>query len=95
MNNEKETLEEAKKLVRYISLQDRVAQLHVTLSGLQDLETRIRTNTKVIFLKELADEEITEEMEMSQERLRESLRCIKNSVTIQSLIIYKQSQKEL
>ncbi len=95
MNNEKETLEEAKKLVHYISLQDRVAQLHVTLSGLQDLETRIRTNAKVIFLKELAGEEITEDMEMSQERLKESLRCIKNSVTIQSLIIYKQSQKEL
>ena len=83
MNNEKETLEEAKKLVHYISLQDRVAQLHVTLSGLQDLETRIRTNAKVIVLKELAGEEITEDMEMSQERLKESLRCIKNSVTNQ------------
>lgn len=94
MNNENDTLHEAKKLVHYISIQDRLNQLQILLQGvamqnikIASLDIQIKNNA----LLEVYSDELYE----IQENQLETLRTLKNSVVFQTLAMHKQAQTEL
>ena len=94
MNNENDTLHEAKKLVHYISIQDRLNQLQILLQGvamqnikIASLDIQIKNNA----LLEVYSDELYE----IQENQLETLRTLKNSVVFQTLAMHKQAQSEL
>ena len=94
MNNEKEILEEAKKLIGYTSITDRLVQL-LDLSGkIYMLQGQIDLCARLMKFKEERGEDITDKMEQNQERLKETLRGFKNSLRIQTHILNKQAQSE-
>jgi len=77
-----------------ISLEDRVNQLQVLLSGIKMQEIKIKTLGIKIKNNDLLGI-YSDDMEQEQEKQKETLRGLKNSLVWQTLALHKQTQQEL
>lgn len=93
MNELNKILAEA-KIYPAISLEDRVNQLQVLLSGIKKQEIKIKTIGIKIKNNDLLAV-FSDELEQEQEKQKETLRGLKNSLTIQAYLLNKAVNQEL
>lgn len=93
MNELQKTLYDA-KILPAISIQDRVNQLQILLNGISMQNIKIAALDIQIKNDDLL-EVYSDELEELQEKQKETLRGLKNSLTIQTLLLHKAVQTEI
>ena len=92
MNNEEQTLDEAKKLVHYIPLQDRLNQMQVILQGIKLQEIKI-ARLDIHSQNNDALEVYSDDLEEKQEKLLNTLRGLKNSFRLNEAALHDAMKK--
>ncbi len=82
------------KILPAISIQDRVNQLQILLNGISMQNIKIAALDIQIKNDDLL-EVYSDELEELQEKQKETLRGLKNSLTIQTLLLHKAVQTEI
>lgn len=82
------------RIIPAITIQDRINEIQVLLQGIQMQEIKIKTIGIEIKNNDLLSV-FSDELEQEQEKQKETLRGLKNSLVLQTLVLHKQTQREL
>jgi len=77
-----------------ITIQDRVNQIQILLNGIEFQNIKIKSLDIQIKNNDMLDV-YSDELEEIQEKQKETLRGLKNSLVLQALVLHKQTQREL
>jgi len=82
------------RIIPAITIQDRVNQIQILLNGIEFQNIKIKSLDIQIKNNDMLDV-YSDELEEIQEKQKETLRGLKNSLVLQALVLHKQTQREL